>query len=705
MHNATVGGRSTAGRRVSAEWFVVVVTLLLATLTVSCSQSSSSSKPCAPGRSNSGISCASGGSSGNGSSGGQPGGGGGSGGPSGGGQSAGTAASSSPGMVTVEYSGSFQESASAGLSIEENLTWDEKVTVAVPSCAVTPPGTSGCVPSAANRTISPADFVGSPTVTVSGTASVHQPPGVAVYHPELNCSTTASPMPGEVPIRVSFALHQITVLVESGGGGLWLPSSCQAGHNVGTVVPVSWVYEPVAQIGSVLPYTKNYPIMSPAGGTSTLSITGNAQGCSVPSADEQPAASPAQAAARSSGPRAVLTALKTADAAGPAPTPTVPSEAAQPPSSAAAANAPRASAAALTAVTKGDDLPAGPTPPVTLESASNPCPSITWVNDPAKGSHDVNEGQETVSVGQPIELQATLNGQPVGSTDQVEWTLPGPVAQKYSESPSSAQFEPLPTGATGQSMVRFFWTSAGTGSDAVGAARSTTQTVQVTVDGRPAITHFTVTSPAWTFGPGAMCAAGLDLTQPHIAKVGTTQTSVPLPAFGLGDNDPPPTCIPGIKWSASVMAAPGKLGVTQLILDQMWQNGTACPLPGPLPGGGNVGYAADTSDFYAQGPSPGRLDSSDSPVFSLAGKSGTYKWLFIAQDYLMFQPAVPGSQWVPLARLDWRWTATVHSTGPSRWALDAATPPAPMQVTSIRWYREPEWSWTRSGDSNFGAPC
>jgi hypothetical protein len=350
-------------------------------------------------------------------------------------------------------------------------------------------------------------------------------------------------------------------------------------------------------------------------------------------------------------------------------------------------------------VTKADDG-AGPGSIRTVASGgSNACPSITWDNDPAQASHDIGDGQETVSVGQQIHLTATLNGQPVGDTHQVEWTLPGPVAQNYVESPGSAQVVPVPT--TRQGKVAFFWISAGTGSDAVGAARTTTETVQVTVDGHPAITHFTVKSPGWTLGPGAMCAAGLDFKNPHLATVGTTRTFVPLPAFGLGGNDMPPTCSPGINWSASVEATPGKMGVTQLILDQMSQNGTPCPLPDT-----GTGYAADTSDFYARGSAPGRLDSNDSPVFSLVGKSGVYKWLFVAQDYLMFQPAVPDSVWVPLARLDWRWTATVRNTGPNQWALDAATPSAPSPpVTASNWYREPEWSWMRSGDKNNGAPC
>jgi hypothetical protein len=59
------------------------------------------------------------------------------------------AGSTSPGTVTVEYSGTRTDTATNPNSYvsqaTESYSWDEKVTVQIPECAASPEGTPGCV--------------------------------------------------------------------------------------------------------------------------------------------------------------------------------------------------------------------------------------------------------------------------------------------------------------------------------------------------------------------------------------------------------------------------------------------------------------------------------------------------------------------------------------------------------------------------------
>jgi hypothetical protein len=226
----------------------------------------------------------------------------------------------------------------------------------------------------------------------------------------------------------------------------------------------------------------------------------------------------------------------------------------------------------------------------------------------------------------------------------------------YKVSDVSAVVDPLAEKSSAD--VGFYWTNAGS------------ETVKVTVNGRPATATFAVNSPNWSLS-ATTCHVGIDDNgRPDFVP----RTHLATPAFGPGlNNFPTPPCgdQPGISWTARSPGSSGQVALTQLISTKEWHNNVPCLLPGA-----RNGFGADQHDFYRNRilTLPQAWMGNDSPATTLAYAllGGTYRQSFNAQDYLMYKPmALPGSEsiWVALGVLNWDWQATVAKDKKGQWTI------------------------------------
>jgi hypothetical protein len=589
-------------------------------------------------------------------------------------------ASAPAGTLTATYSGSFSYDITNPhyltgyeASRTQSFSWSESVTVNIPRCALS--SDPGCFNEASDRSSATADVVATPTLTVSGKAASTQTAN-APADADATCNATPSAVPVSAglgsPIRVYFALQQVQVYAIQPLGPPWTKSTsanpwCAFGQTTETQFggPVFWQFKPVPDLEQTLPYSKTYTI--PANpldvtGSATFKVTGVAQPCPTcpcstgsvdPAPDGLPAGSVKSVAALTPGPRAGQ--LRVTAERNPAP----------------------------------------------MASAGN-CVSIWWLNSPQGAVPVTGLKDLPVIVGQRVSLEVRFWGQKAANSDQVKWTVPGPVLANYTVSDSSAVVEQLPATSLAQADISFYWYRAGFAPYGPGAAHSVFEPLQVTVNGKPATVSFAVKSPGWQLS-ARTCGAGVDTKY---------RQKVLLPAFGLGWND---RCgeVPGINWKADVTGLPGQIALTQLISEQMWHNNQQCSL---FPG--QSGFAADNHAFYGGDgnfkDAPGQWVGSDTPAYSLIAGWGTYRREFSARDYLMYTPDIPNNKsvWVALATLPWHWDATVTQkvllgpwTVPQKAGGSVNPVNPPPLITGSAWAGSPPtWKWADSNLNNFLCP-
>jgi hypothetical protein len=214
----------------------------------------------------------------------------------------------SPGTVTITDSGNWTINLSSGPgatfayieTAHSEYQYRATETIRIPACAVSRPGTRGCLATAADHSSPPAVVVGSPTLTASGSATSTLTPN-APASDAIPCNGQVQPLPVSIgnnptlvnaPIQVHFALHEMWVYVAP--PATWMTIS---GETAPEVTPAAecpglgghsllqWRYEPVTDLNKVLPKTFTYgpPSPQPQGesetGSSTITITGGACSC------------------------------------------------------------------------------------------------------------------------------------------------------------------------------------------------------------------------------------------------------------------------------------------------------------------------------------------------------------------------------------------------------------------------------------------
>jgi hypothetical protein len=222
----------------------------------------------------------------------------------------GTVAQSSVGTVTVTDSGDWSLDEGPGGGIESahvDVHYRASETIRIPACAVTAPGTTGCLAKAADHSFPPSDVVGTPTVTASGsTSSVLAPLAEGASNDLIPCDGSVQALPVSIgpnsnpfspfatvlnaPIQVHFALHEMWVYVAPP----WVRESAAtpAGVTPGAACPplgghslLQVRYAPVTDLDKILPKTFTYqppdPQASGEAGSDTITVTGSATPCSV----------------------------------------------------------------------------------------------------------------------------------------------------------------------------------------------------------------------------------------------------------------------------------------------------------------------------------------------------------------------------------------------------------------------------------------
>jgi hypothetical protein len=234
----------------------------------------------------------------------------------------------SVGTVTITDSGDWtlDEGPSNGYleSAHIEVHYRASETIRIPPCAVTAPGTTGCLATAADHSSPPTVLVGTPTVTASGSTS-------STLRPDLPASVEGTPCDGQVqarpvsignnpnlinaPIQVHFALHEMWVYVAPP----WVSESAATPPDVqpGAQCPpigghqiLQQSFGPASDLSKVLPKTFTYrppdPEIGPGEtGSDTITITGSATPCSISAAAAVAASGSGTAHVASDGPVAV----------------------------------------------------------------------------------------------------------------------------------------------------------------------------------------------------------------------------------------------------------------------------------------------------------------------------------------------------------------------------------------------------------------
>jgi hypothetical protein len=229
------------------------------------------------------------------------------------------------GTVTITDSGNWTINLTSGPgatfgyieTASSNYQYRATETIRIPACAVSRPGTRGCLATAADHSSPPAVVVGSPTLTATGSATSTLTPN-APASDAIPCDGRVQPLPVSIgnnptlvnaPIQVHFALHQMWVYVAPPATWMTISGETPPGVTPATECPglgghslLQWNYEPVTGLNKVLPKTFTYgpPSPLPQGesvtGSSTITITGGATPCTV-----TPGSSAGAASARASG--------------------------------------------------------------------------------------------------------------------------------------------------------------------------------------------------------------------------------------------------------------------------------------------------------------------------------------------------------------------------------------------------------------------
>jgi hypothetical protein len=223
----------------------------------------------------------------------------------------------SAGTVTITDSGNWTINLTSGpgaifgyiKTARSDYHYRATETIRIPACAVSRPGTTGCLATAADHSSPPAVVVGSPTLTASGSANstlvFNAPASDAIpcngQVQALPVSIGSNPNLVNAPIQVHFALHEMWVYVAP--PQTWVTISGETPPDVtpATECPplgghsiLQWHYGPVTDLNKVLPKTFTYGPPSPGPGesetgSSTITIAGSACSCCSAVPPTQPA--------------------------------------------------------------------------------------------------------------------------------------------------------------------------------------------------------------------------------------------------------------------------------------------------------------------------------------------------------------------------------------------------------------------------------
>jgi hypothetical protein len=292
-----------------------------------------------------------------------------------------------------------------------------------------------------------------------------------------------------------------------------------------------------------------------------------------------------------------------------------------------------------------------------------------------RDGNPINSTNNSVCVGQQINLTNIISGVPTNAITSYQWNIPGNTFKNYATN-SVGQFtgvlSPLQTNDLAQPGVSFYW-----------------------IDGQ---TNRVVSCQTVIYGQTNVVTANLNIQAPSDVSIDTSDTSGSAAvdrnyAYFLEN--------PNATNSIAVHFGDG--AITGAIF-----NANITPPSGYAPGHyvwiQLIGFnetAADGGTNYTRGPVTNVLDTVapyiapdtpfvDSPAVILpAGESGGF-----LQDqfttYLMWEPSTPNAQYVPLKKVSWGWTGYGTYTAGNNWTSSNLSGPGTLPVSDAT--NHPTWS-------------
>ena len=303
--------------------------------------------------------------------------------------------------------------------------------------------------------------------------------------------------------------------------------------------------------------------------------------------------------------------------------------------------------------------PQAPPPPVLQIIRTGTSTVVSGSNQPT-----------VVSVGEKIDLTATVSGLPSGVTvSQSSWVVTGMLVGNYAQSiqrgAATAFKDP------GGDHAVFYWTNSDNVTD-----NQVTYIAKLT-DGTtlPVTAVFHVVRPSPTAISGTILPDSPD--KPAINATDRGFFNPSIPSLNLGYNG-----TPGITFDLSIRGATfhGSVAMTQLVqFSTIRQSGTATSTTA------SQGYVLDNKlgiqyngpvDLQGHDGADFALDDSPAVGLPLALQHVAANQEF--RTYLMYKPPSPGSIWVTLRVLTWGWSAGATKGADGIWTVDkGASAPAP----------------------------
>jgi len=288
---------------------------------------------------------------------------------------------------------------------------------------------------------------------------------------------------------------------------------------------------------------------------------------------------------------------------------------------------------------------------------------------------DMDSGNNTVIIGEQINLAIDLGSLPDSMTNQVsyQWHLPSDNFQSFDPTASSDPEEDFQSDDYQGDGMTFYLTTPN-GNDEV-SCDITIQGVTITVYG-----YLNVVGP--TVNMTAEYQTGIE-----ILNGSHNNATVQLGPEGNSQ---------GIVFNSSDLQNPrGFNGYT--IFAQIVSSSTATS------GSHNVFGDPISNKLDTAFPYPGSLPNFsvvDDPDFPLEGLYSPFAWKESFKMYLLFLPNTPNANWVPLYETDWGWGGTTVKDSSGNWSLQSSPNHGTPTITQQSSELALNWSGVAEGQSS-----